>query len=91
MVKGERGQSLSHKLNITNNMTDKIISSVILLVKISRRRIICYFLNLIVMLSVIPLIYTDEFFLSAYLRTYFTITLIPLVVSSVKVTSHRTV
>jgi hypothetical protein len=91
MGEGGRGQSLGHKLNITNNMTDKIILSVILLVKILCRRTIYLFLNLIVILFVIPSVYTEKFFLSAYLRTYFTIRLIPPVVSSVKVTCHHTI
>jgi hypothetical protein len=45
--KGEKGQFSGHKLNITNNMINRIIPlvtpSIILLVKILRHRIICLF------------------------------------------------
>jgi len=63
-----------HKLNIIDGMTDKIILSVILSVKIPHHHMISLFLP-----YVISSVYTKKFFLLAYLRMYFTIKLIFLI------------
>ena len=47
------------------------------------------FLNPIVIPSIIASVYIEEMFMLAYLQMYFTITLILLVMPSVKVTHHR--
>jgi hypothetical protein len=94
---GEREEcwSSGHKLNINDGIADEIILSITLLiilsVKISRHRMICFFFNPIVIPSIIFSIYIKKIFLSTYLRTYFTLGLILLVMLSVKVLRHHTV
>jgi hypothetical protein len=50
-----------------------------------------FFFNPTIILFVIHSIYTEGFFLLAYIRMYFTVELISLVMNSVKVTRHRTI
>jgi hypothetical protein len=94
---GEREEcwSSGHKLNINDGIADEIILSITLLiilsVKISRHRMICFFFNPIVIPSIIFSIYIKKIFLSTYLRMYFTLGLILLVMLSVKVLRHHTV
>jgi hypothetical protein len=57
-----RGGSSGHKLNITDRIISSVTSLVILLVKISRHRMICFFFNL----TVIPSVYTEKSFPLAY-------------------------
>ena len=83
-----------HKLNIIDGMTNKIISPVtpvvILSVKISHDHTICFF-NPTVLFSVILSIFTENMFLSIYLKMYFTVQLITSVMLSVKVIHYRTI
>jgi len=92
---GEEGRSSSHKLNITNDMINKIILSITLSIhSIGKNVTSLYhlsFLNPNVIPSITPLVYTEESFPSIYLQTYFTIKLILSVMSSLKVTCHRTI
>jgi len=83
-----------HKLNITDGITDKIILSVSIGHYVGKNipsPCDLSFLNPSVILFVIPLVYTNEIFPSAYLQVYFIIRLIPLVMLSIKVTHHFTV
>jgi hypothetical protein len=69
----EKGRSPGYKLNISDDITDKIIllvnPSIILLVKMSCNRMICLFeshCNSVV----IPLVYTKRTFLSVFTNGY---------------------